>query len=92
MRWILDCQARLTGRQVKVHGRTQFLYERVDSGYRRTRSNLQTPRAIVGEVNPAYQFKSWRTLLAWRLLATNSWLLLSVISHRWLLSALILRT
>ena len=41
---------------------------------------------------PHHQFSNCRTLCAWRLLAMNSWSLLSVISHRWLLSALILRT
>src|SRR6185312_3833903 len=38
------------------------------------------------------QLRSSRTLLAWRLLTMNSWLLPSVTSQLWLLSGLILRT
>lgn len=39
-----------------------------------------------------YQLRSCRTVLACRLLTMNSWLLSSVTSQRWLVSALILRT
>jgi hypothetical protein len=39
-----------------------------------------------------YQLSNWRTCRAWRLLTMNSWPLVKVTSHRWLLSTLILRT
>jgi len=39
-----------------------------------------------------HQWKSWRTPFACLLLATNSWPLVKVINHLWLLRALIFRT